>query len=103
MNAPMTTPWTGLKVSVSHILAETYVPVKRHKRRRNDRRGASHRRIQKKWIKRFGTKWMPTAVQVAGFGVFVSPMTWERLKARPDSAENNAQPLPVVRSQLLKP
>jgi len=62
------------------VLSETYVPVKKHKRRRSDRTGSTHRRIQKKWIKRHGTKWVPTVIQIPGQGMFVTPKTFEFLK-----------------------
>lgn len=39
-------------------LALQAVPVKRHKKRRNQTE-AYHRRVQKKWTKRYGTKQVP--------------------------------------------
>jgi len=47
------TGFFGLPV-FSSPFAECAVPTKRHKKRRNQS-AAYHRRIQKKWIKRFGT------------------------------------------------
>lgn len=41
-------------------LALQAVPVKRHKKRRNQTE-AYHRRVQKKWTKRHGTKQVPAA------------------------------------------
>lgn len=49
----------GLQVQES-IYATKTEPVKPHKRRRNQRE-AYHRRIQKKWVKRWGTKQTPCA------------------------------------------
>ncbi len=44
----------GLRV-VSSPLCEQPVPVRKHKKRRNQTE-AYHRRVQKKWVKRFGIK-----------------------------------------------
>lgn len=34
-----------------------WTPLKRHSRRANGRKASYHRRIQKKWKKRFGLRW----------------------------------------------
>lgn len=52
-------------------LALQTVPVKQHKKRRNQT--AYHRRVQKKWTKRYGTKQVPAAYvldnrQIGGHG-----------------------------------
>jgi hypothetical protein len=44
-------------------LALQAVPVKRHKKRRNQRE-AYHLRVQKKWTKRYGTKQVPAAYMI---------------------------------------
>lgn len=48
---------------VSNPLATTSVPVRKHKKRRNQSE-AYHRRVQKKWTKRFGVKLVPSAYMV---------------------------------------
>jgi hypothetical protein len=35
-------------------------PIRRHSKRRNGGKASYHRRIQKKWTKRFGEKWVET-------------------------------------------
>lgn len=52
-------PRGPLQVRESPLALQT-VPVKRHKKRRNQTE-AYHRRVQKKWTKRHGTKQVPTA------------------------------------------
>lgn len=44
----------GLAVWQSSLLYDMQVPARRHKKRRNQTE-AYHRRVQKKWLKRFGT------------------------------------------------
>jgi hypothetical protein len=51
-----------LQVHESPLALQT-VPVKRHKKRRNQRE-AYHRRVQKKWTKRHGTKQVPAAYMI---------------------------------------
>jgi hypothetical protein len=48
---------------VENALAVKAVPVRKHQRRRGQT-GAYHRRVQKKWMKRFGTKQVPCAYMV---------------------------------------
>lgn len=46
----------GIPIHVSDVAPESItVPVRKHKRRRGQSE-AYHRRVQKKWTKRFGTK-----------------------------------------------
>lgn len=54
----------GMRIQVSE-LATTPTPVRKHKKRRNQTQ-AYHRRIQKKWTKRFGTKLIPGAYRIDG-------------------------------------
>lgn len=50
------TPWLGIPViEVPDKLLERQAPVRTHKHRRNQT-AAYHRRVQKKWTKRWGTK-----------------------------------------------
>lgn len=51
--------WVGLPI-LENPLATNQVPARAHKRRRNQTE-AYHRRVQKKWLKRFGTKSVPGA------------------------------------------
>lgn len=48
---------------VSNPLATTSVPVRKHNKRRNQSE-AYHRRVQKKWTKRFGVKNVPSAYMI---------------------------------------
>jgi hypothetical protein len=66
------------------------VPVKRHKKRRNQTE-AYHRRVQKKWTKRHGTKQVPAAYMIdnsviGGYGqtLVAHPSIVARLK-RPNA------------------
>lgn len=52
----------GLRVKTS-LLATKPEPVRQHIKRRNQTQ-AYHRRIQKKWTKRFGTKQVPAAYRI---------------------------------------
>ena len=58
-------PFGGLRVVESPLAMTQPVPNRRHKKRRNQTE-AYHRRIQKKWTKRFGTKQVPCAYQIDG-------------------------------------
>ena len=55
-------PSGPLQVRESPLAMQT-VPVKRHKKRRNQTE-AYHRRVQKKWNKRHGTKQVPVAYMI---------------------------------------
>lgn len=55
-------PSGPLQVRESPIALQA-VPVKRHKKRRNQTE-AYHRRVQKKWTKRHGTKQVPAAYMI---------------------------------------
>jgi hypothetical protein len=55
---------SGIQIRTSPY-AYTYEPIKKHKHRSNQR-ASYHRRIQKKWAKRFGTKKVPCAFMVNG-------------------------------------
>lgn len=55
-------PSGPLQVQASPLVLQT-VPVKRNKKRSNQRE-AYHRRVQKKWTKRYGTKQVPAAYMV---------------------------------------
>ena len=75
-----------LQVRESPLALQT-VPVKRHKKRRNQRE-AYHRRVQKKWTKRHGTKQVPAAYMIdnsviGGYGqtLVAHPSIVARLKA----------------------
>lgn len=58
---PFATFWQGFPViQVPDNLLERQVPVRRHKKRANQS-AAYHRRIQKKWNKRWGTKTVRSA------------------------------------------
>jgi hypothetical protein len=57
-------PFGSLRVLESPMAVQQ-VPVRRHKKRRNQTE-AYHRRIQKKWTKRFGMREQPCALQVNG-------------------------------------
>lgn len=48
---------------VSNPLATKSVPVRKHKKRRNQSE-AYHRRVQKKWTKRFGVKLVPSTYMI---------------------------------------
>ena len=74
----------GIKVHTSPY-AYTYEPVKKHKHRSNQR-ASYHRRIQKKWTKRFGTKKVPCAFFFNGAalglgpnGIVISPETAKQI------------------------
>lgn len=60
----------GMEIVVSEF-AKTTVPVRKHKKRRNQSK-AYHLRVQKKWLKRWGTKTVPSAYvfnrSALGFG-----------------------------------
>ena len=78
-------PSSPLQVRESPLALQT-VPVKRHKKRRNQRE-AYHRRVQKKWTKRHGTKQLPDAYMIdnsviGGYGqtLVVHPSIVARLK-----------------------
>ena len=47
--------WFGIPIRVTPMNLERDVPVRPHKKRRNQS-ATYHARIQKKWVKRFGTK-----------------------------------------------
>lgn len=64
MAGGMFNPFGGLRL-VEHPMAVRSVPVRVHKKRRNQTE-AYHRRIQKKWTKRFGMKDVPCAYQING-------------------------------------
>lgn len=75
---------SGIKIHTSPY-AYTYEPVKKHKHRSNQR-ASYHRRIQKKWTKRFGTRKVECAFFVNGSaigidfnGFVVSPETAKSL------------------------
>lgn len=68
------------------LLAMQTVPTKRHKKRRNQTE-AYHRRVQKKWTKRHGTKQVPAAYMldnsvIGGYGqtLVAHPSIVARLK-----------------------
>jgi hypothetical protein len=78
-------PSGPLQVRESPLALQT-VPVKRHKKRSNQRE-AYHRRVQKKWTKRHGTKQVPAAYMidnsvVGGYGqtLVAHPSIVARLK-----------------------
>ena len=48
-------PFANIPIVVNKFACERVVPNRKHERPRWDRRGSYHRRIQKKWNKRFGT------------------------------------------------
>lgn len=89
-------PSGPLQVRESPLALQT-VPAKRHKKRRNQTE-AYHRRVQKKWTKRHGTKQVPAAYMVdnsviGGYGqtLVAHPSIVARLK-RPNVASERAQP-----------
>ena len=65
----------GIRVVTSQLLLERDVPIREHKRRRNQS-PAYHKRIQKKWTKRFGVKKEDFAVMFdpAAIGLHGNPM-----------------------------
>lgn len=85
MAAGLFNPWGPLRFKES-TLATSAAPVRKHKRRRNQT-DAYHRRVQKKWTKRFGTKLQPCVFQLDGgrFGMgsmlVVHPAIAARLRA----------------------
>lgn len=63
----------GIRLTVSaYALEQTNVPVQQHVERRWMRGRAYHRRIQKKWIKRFGWVMKP-CIWKTPFGLIVHP------------------------------
>ena len=57
-------PFGALRIVESPMAVQS-VPKRAHKKRRNQTE-AYHRRIQKKWTKRFGMKQVPCAYQIDG-------------------------------------
>ena len=57
-------PFGALRIVESPMAVQS-VPKRAHKKRRNQTE-AYHRRIQKKWTKRFGMKGVPCAYQING-------------------------------------
>lgn len=57
-------PFGGVDYKESPLAIST-APVRKHKRRSNQTQ-AYHRRVQKKWTKRFGTHQVPCAYQIDG-------------------------------------
>lgn len=64
MAAGLFSPFGGVRVRESP-LAVKEAPVRPHKRRRNQS-AAYHRRIQKKWVKRYGVKREPCVLVLDG-------------------------------------
>lgn len=81
-------PFGALRIVESPMAVQS-VPKRSHKKRRNQTE-AYHRRIQKKWTKRWGTKEVPCAYQINGrqFGMdnllVVPPGTLQRLHGQRD-------------------
>ena len=50
--------FNGLNVIVSD--GGHFTPIRRHSKAANRRKASYHARIQKKWLKRFGSKWVET-------------------------------------------
>lgn len=73
----MNSTFNGMMVSQSH-LAMTETPVKEHVKTRS-MSDTYHKRVQKKWNKRYGMKYVPGAFQV-GNRVIVHPSFYEQLK-----------------------
>lgn len=80
-SAPMMLNGTPIRESV---LAVQSVPIRKHKKRRNQTE-QYHRRIQKKWRKRFGEKAVPCAFVIDNsmFGktLIVHPSIMAQIKA----------------------
>lgn len=78
-------PFGGLRVVESPLAVQT-VPVRAHKKRRNQTE-AYHARVQKKWTKRFGTKQVACAYRIDGgqFGLgsylVMPPGAMQKLRA----------------------
>ena len=86
---------SGIKIRTSPY-AYTFEPVKKHKRR-SSQSDAYHRRVQKKWTKRFGTQKVPCAFVVNGSiaglgfdGMIVPPEVAEGLALLKDAFIANA-------------
>ena len=63
----------GIKISYNSLcLEKTEDPQKVHVKKRWMRE-SYHRRIQKKWIKRYGYVMRPTMYEVAGLGIVAHP------------------------------
>lgn len=78
---------TGVRVKVSPLCTRTG-PARLHKKRRNQT-DSYHKRVQKKWLKRFGEKATPNAFLVnealiggAGRVLYIHHELWERLKTQ---------------------
>lgn len=68
----------GVKVTQSHA-AVTFEPARRH-RRSKSQTAAGHRRVQKKWTKRFGTTAKPCAYRLADGSLVVHPTIYEAMR-----------------------
>lgn len=66
-------PFNGMRVAVSSHLTAITVPVREHKKRKGT---AYHRRVQKKWTKRYGTqqKEVSYTFDPRSFGLMGEPM-----------------------------
>ena len=55
-------------------------PRRKHKKKRWDRRGVYHARIQKKWLKRYGTAMIP-GILMTSAGYHIHPEIMAELRA----------------------
>jgi hypothetical protein len=72
-------PLFGMRI-VPNELCVSMRPVKVHKKRRNQR-DAYHRRVQKKWVKRFGQESSPCAYKLADGTIVAHPSIVAKLRA----------------------
>jgi hypothetical protein len=70
--------YNGIQV-IEHRLATVSVPIKEHKWNGRKERESYHKRIQKKWTNRFGTKQVPGCYMMAG-KMFAHPDVIKKLR-----------------------
>ena len=64
--------FNGIQIFVSHALGPRQVQIKKHKR---------NKRINKKWLKKFGTKTVDDAI-VTPAGIYVSRQAYRALQEK---------------------
>lgn len=71
----------GMRVHHLHENMLLSEPNRIHRRRRWDRSGSYHRRVQKKWTKRFGTHVNPNVIYMLGPNdIFMTPQMMARIE-----------------------
>jgi len=71
----------GYQVVISNLIPKGQEPIRKHKGRRWDKRGTYHRRIQKKWNKRFGYS-QTEQFLISGDRIYMSQVAADALKER---------------------